>query len=581
MHQLAAEQQENFENESRISRSIFKNDAAALILLLLLTAAALLIANPSGNFPINDDRFYANAVRSIVETGVLTIEPSNAFDFIPIQLGAMVCKLFGFSYETLRFTTIAFHLFGISGLYFALKEFKLADFDAALLSSIYAFNPLLLNLSLTFMTDVPALALTNWSFFALIAGIKRQKSKFVIFSVIILSAAMSVRQTALFFLPAVIISGFLNSKNIKDRVLLLISVLIPLLAYFDLHQWFLQAQENSASYSNYSRLLFGALSIFTKPAVILTMTAKASAYFGLALAPATLLLFTKAWRKEFLKAAIISLLLSTFMVFLPLLFLHAGGSFMPYSLNLFMPPVVGSYCLIGGVPTWSAEHLKNFTYVTDFLALSFAFCIFFSIFNKGNPESSNLKEEVEELVFISSTLICAGAALVLQLSVSNFDRYYLLALSAFILCLAPAWKRLATGRIKILSLLLAIVMAAYATIAAADAMEFLRAQWQAIHRLEQSGIAAARIDGGPSHIQSLKIALFRITFRQGIGWPKRLRGGEERSDMRWWPVLSEDYIVATCDLNGYHRIAEIPYWSPLRLQSRKIFMLEANRLSSK
>ena len=93
-----------------------------LIALIVVQIAAYFIINPSGDFLINDEWFYARAV--------------NDFNFNDYQFDSLITpsligqvwyakiitSVFGFSFEALRFSTIALSIFSILVLYLLFVE---------------------------------------------------------------------------------------------------------------------------------------------------------------------------------------------------------------------------------------------------------------------------------------------------------------------------------------------------------------------------------------------------------------------------------------------------------------------------
>lgn len=555
-----------------------------LLLLFALTCCLLLIAGPSGNFPVNDDWLYVRGVQSIVETGKFSIPASNAFDFIPVYLGAFVCKLFGFSYETLRYTSIGFHLFGITGLYMALKELKLSSRDSALLSAVYALNPFMINLSLSYMTDVPALAFANW---AINAGVKAAKNKGLpafLLALLALIAAMSVRQTSLVLLPPLIAAGLLSIPSIKQKLgFLLASITLPAVSFVLLQRWLLEASTvNSSGYGKFSQLILDSALSFS-PTFIWEMLAKGACYMGLFLFPVTLVLANAKHKKLMCTALAATVLFAA----IPLANMQLHGAFMPYSLNLFMPPILGSYCVLGGADVWRPEHLKKFSYFSDMAALFCCFALTYSLLliaffsNKEDNASSGKISRTALLksapnLYLFLTFVCVTGGLLVQLKASNFDRYYLMALAPYLVCLAPLWKIVQPAKSLILSAVMVLFLGAYGTLAAMDVMNFNRAQWTAISELESVGIKPTQIDGGPAYTMLLAGKKFSNAHKQGIGFPEELRGGKPRCYYRWWPVVREDYIIASCKLDEYHAAREHKFWSPLRWKWRTMYTLEAD-----
>lgn len=129
--------------------------------LLLLT---VLLVPPRGDFPLNDDWIFATTVEGILETGSYTPNPYGDPTLIAqAYWGALFCKAFGYSYPMLRVSTLVLCLLGAWAAAHCARACGL-PYGAALVSGgIFIANPFVLNLSYTFMTDVPFVALSTLS----------------------------------------------------------------------------------------------------------------------------------------------------------------------------------------------------------------------------------------------------------------------------------------------------------------------------------------------------------------------------------------------------------------------------------
>ncbi|MBX9723257.1 MAG: glucosyltransferase domain-containing protein, partial [Candidatus Obscuribacterales bacterium] len=461
-------------------------------------------------------------------------------------------------------------------------QMKLKPVDSALLSAVYALNPFMINLSLSFMTDVPAVALTNWALFASIVALKKKRFTYWLISVLCLTASMATRQSALILLPPIYLAGLITLKDNKDRALLLSTLLIPFFTYTYLQDWLLQASMIPSGYTSFSGMAQNSiLTLLCSPWKIIVSVAQGLCYVGLALMPVTLALAVCGLRSKNARLYTgIAAVLAVLFVAAPLASQQIQGAFMPYSLNLFMPPILGSYCLVGGVPFWRAEHLKIFTYVADIAAVATAFCVVMSVLKPAELLADMQKsDELCRRIFLAVLVACVTGGLLVQLSVSNFDRYYMVALAPLLVCLAPLWRDLNPLKLRAITVALVVAIGAYGTIATMDVMNFTRAQWQAIRQLEAQKIPAKRIDGGP--IYDIYAGGLPLTqgFKQGQGWPDSMRGTPETCKLRWWPLVKDDYIIAADTVNGYHATSKLKYWSPIFWRYRTIYTLKSDKLN--
>ena len=135
-----------------------------LLLIALSYVILILLVNPAGDFPVNDDWAYARSVLSLVEDGEFHLLDWGAMTLITQVLwGSLWIKLFGFSFEVLRFSTIFLGFIALAGCYFIILCLGKKTWIATTGTLVLMVNPLFLVLSNSFMTDVPFLALSTWS----------------------------------------------------------------------------------------------------------------------------------------------------------------------------------------------------------------------------------------------------------------------------------------------------------------------------------------------------------------------------------------------------------------------------------
>jgi hypothetical protein len=125
-----------------------------------LWCLSLLIVNPLGDFPLNDDWSFGLTVKHLVENG--DFRPNGWFPmpFITNALwGSLFSIPFGFSFTALRISTITLSLIGILGVYILVRGARQTRWLAIIIALTVGFNPIYYALSNTFMTDVPCAAI--------------------------------------------------------------------------------------------------------------------------------------------------------------------------------------------------------------------------------------------------------------------------------------------------------------------------------------------------------------------------------------------------------------------------------------
>jgi Dolichyl-phosphate-mannose-protein mannosyltransferase len=143
------------------AKSLVTNRREALIgVAVILSLLALMVAaiNPLHNFPMGDDFEYARTAQRLLTTGQFYRAPVvQATAFFPGVWGALFSLALGFSFTTLRLSTLPLAAGSLVAFYLILGELK---FDAPrkllgtltlMVAPFFVFN------ALSFMTDVPFL----------------------------------------------------------------------------------------------------------------------------------------------------------------------------------------------------------------------------------------------------------------------------------------------------------------------------------------------------------------------------------------------------------------------------------------
>jgi len=203
---------------------------------LWMTSVALVA--PSGDFPLNDDWVYALGVRSILQTGQFELpSPSRANVFAQAYWGATFCLPFGFSFTTLRFSTLTLGVVGIFAFYLLLREVG-GNRSTALLGGLtLAINPLYFGLAHTFMTDVPFLALMITALWLFVRGLGREEAVSLSAGILVALADILIRQFALLLLLAFGVAHIM-SRSVNRKALLV--AIVPLVvdeALLVVEQW--------------------------------------------------------------------------------------------------------------------------------------------------------------------------------------------------------------------------------------------------------------------------------------------------------------------------------------------------------
>ena len=138
-------------------------DAPWLAGLALAALATGLLVWPVGEFPLNDDWSYARFVQSLL-AGAPRYTGWTSLPLVAQGVwGAGFCLPAGFSFFALRLSAAVAGLLGAGGMYALGRSVGFGRPSAFFAALTLAANPIHLNLSWTFMTDVPFLAAAVWA----------------------------------------------------------------------------------------------------------------------------------------------------------------------------------------------------------------------------------------------------------------------------------------------------------------------------------------------------------------------------------------------------------------------------------
>ncbi len=138
-----------------------RSEWRALLILALWFVAVAMAVGVQRNTPVIDDWTYAWSVeRLLVDGRIEILDWSAVYPLAHSLWGAAWSLLFGFSFTTLRLSTLALSLLATCALYLILRELEARPGVALLGALTVAANPVVLLLSSSFMTDVPFVAST-------------------------------------------------------------------------------------------------------------------------------------------------------------------------------------------------------------------------------------------------------------------------------------------------------------------------------------------------------------------------------------------------------------------------------------
>ncbi len=169
----------------------------------LLFLAQFLFVSPRGEFALNDDWVHTEMIKHWVETGEFRFNSYvGPLLYWPLLYGAALVKIFGFSYTLLRISTLVWLAALVAMTYFFVSKQTKQSGLATIIALTFWLNPISYNLAFTFMTDIPALALTAASAMSFWFALHTRQAKWIWFGSMAALLGFFTRQTAGLLLPA-------------------------------------------------------------------------------------------------------------------------------------------------------------------------------------------------------------------------------------------------------------------------------------------------------------------------------------------------------------------------------------------
>lgn len=552
-------------------------DMFNILVISLIWISMVILVNPIGDFPLNDDWVYALAVKSILENGYYQFpSPSSANVGPQVFWGALFCLPFGFSFTALRVSSLTLALLGVITFYKLIRSFGPHPRIALVGALSLGVNPLYFGLANTFMTDIPFISLVMLALYFLLRGLNREARSDIYLGLVITFATILVRQVALvillgFAVAYVLKYGFKFGNIAKVTVLVTVGAFLhigyqywlvntgrtPLLSgHSDIKKlipnsdsaWAMrQAAINILIYTGFFTLPFVVLYIHYKPinvgnvtlrSIRISLVAFAVLFFGIIL-----------WTGNILPS------LPNVLTKFGLGPLTLRDTYIVYLNNRIAPQILTIF--------WNAitiSAVAALTAVIYFVSVGF-FQIFFK---RGKIKSSAQTWEfsffiVMVAVYFLILVFIAGTTLI-------FDRYLLLFLPLVILLILNVkleflWPVPRRG--VVLSRVLIALFAGFSIASTHDYLEWNRARWKVLHNLiDVSKVHANQIDGG----------------YEFNGWYLYDAKYKQKPGKSWWWVEDDQYIVTSGPLPGYTELRRYTFNRWLLPGEGSILVLHKNRI---
>ncbi len=568
--------------------------------LVAVLGVIVLLISPVGEFPLNDDWIYAKTVQHLVNTGQYQAHPYlNATLVAQAYWGALFCKLFGFSFTALRVSTLVLALLNAWAIAQCALMMGLKRNLALLCAILTATSPLVLQLSYSFMTDIPFLAMSSLSGLFFLKALKQPKPQWAAWGSSFAVLAFLVRQFGI-LLPLAFGMTALGLALRKQHVLsksTWVAVLAPWSVVLGLYLFWGKALTSQTPLLESSGALYGtAIDALRHGPVALC-------YMGLFTLPLgigrlwQLLKGNSPWSPKRWRLMLGFYSVSLFIFGLPqllywvkrLLFQEDALWLKNYPAR--MPLMVYRTLLDLGLgplqlpdphPTPTLQ-IQGWWWPITFLALFGSGLLFLGFIDlwrtlygsntqglQQKPQQASQQEApiaLHQDCFLATWGILSLAAAYNPWRTVTVDRYLLPALVPFVLLLARDVSRYRLKGIVLPMVLSTFLIGLFSLVSLQDYLVWNRTAWVAHHRLEQVyGISATAVKG---------IDTFS-------GWYNSEAYMARHHTQSWWNmdvdgkgawVLDDRYVIASeAPRPGYEVLERLPYFSWLGRKDRAILI---------
>jgi Dolichyl-phosphate-mannose-protein mannosyltransferase len=577
-------------------------DRAIALPLAGLLLILVLVTSPVGEFPLNDDWIYSKTVQHLLETGQYKAHPYlNATLIAQSYWGAMFCKIFGFRFTVLRISTL---VLAFVNAWAVAKSGIVLGFSrnlALLCGAMVATSPLVLQLSYSFMTDVPFLAMSNLSGFFFLKALRYPRPQLIAWGSVTAALAFFVRQFGILLAIAFVITAawLVWRKRYVWTSAMTVAILMPWLAAIGLYVGWGNALTSETPILEVPKSYAGPLLDALRHVPV------AMCYLGLFALPlgigriAQMIRGREGWsgRRKFVLIGFCGF--SVFTFWFPqilyglsnLIFRRDAPWLRQYPVR--MPLIMYRSLLDLGLgplqlpdPQFKPTvQLGEWWWILTVPVVMVAGLLFVALIDRGWSgcmyKPSGLQQNPihqNQDLFLVSWAVLSLAATYNPFRAVLVDRYLLVALVPFILLLGrdlmqhPLNLKRALKPIMIGTMAIAI----FSIASLQEYMDWNRTAWVAHHKLETKyHVDSKVIEGIDTYNGWFNSEAYMVAHNTRSWWD-----AVEEGKSPW--VLDNQYVVASTEpRSGYQVLERIPYFSWLGWKERKIVLFRRSNVEAK
>ena len=501
-------------------------DRTAKLLLIAAFLLAVLLVDPRGDFPLNDDWGVGFTTFHLLRTGTIEFTPfASATAYLQFVWGALWATLFGESYTVLRCGVLALSLGSTLLAYSLLRSVNASPGFALFGAAALLFHPLFFWASFTSMTHVPFVFMSLLAATMFVRAWDRE-GIWLALAFMATVASFFTRQFAILnaLAPLIVallyrrkkIAGLYSAALLVFGILVVSGVLVASEKELTLHR---PSVANLAMRgAHYLFFNWQNLALFFAPPLLLVLLSRGRVHFSrAALVISTLVFGYAAWRM-------------TVQVGMPIPYLNSGNVFTDFGLG---PPTLRD------VWTFRMPHpfalpfaIKVVLMIVTTIGGIIAASIAFGAFRVQNP-----------FVRFCAAYLACGTAIAAVMRI-NFDRYSIDTGWPFFFLLIVLASGLEAGRAaRAAAGALLVAAIVFSVTGTAEYLAWNRARWNAFAYLDARGVRITQMDGG------YEINSFLA-----------LRAGRKELNKRGVGVVDDEFIIAfNRDVPRYERIASFAY----------------------
>jgi dolichyl-phosphate-mannose-protein mannosyltransferase len=560
-----------------------KGRKAIFKILLLITAMWLLgiaLVDPRGDFPLDDDWAYGRAVQTLLDTGSVRLHDWAAPNFIAQMFwGAIFCLPAGFSFTALRISTLVLGLIGIFAQFGLLREGGLSNRVALFGALSLAVSPFYVELSNTFMTDVPFVAFCLLALYFLVRGIRGKGRLDTVAGLVFACIALLIRQAGIaIFIAASIAHLATNRWKARTALIAIVPLLLGAVTQFLYQGWLRHTQLTPAGYDVQIRVLLHVVTSLSGRTLVLFIGVFISVmtYLGLFSIPSLMLLGLSNLRQLFRCRPATG----ATCVFAILAAYYLRNRRIP-----LLPDVLYDFGL-GHPLLYDTEtlHLRHGPHagVWFWLLLTLAGWIgavvlfqatLFTLKEACDRRIAPAKRRVLVLL-LATGMVYAAPVLLLGIDKFVFDRYclVLVPLAVFILFSSAPHPGDGNSRFMLSAVASLVLYGMFSIAGTHDYLAWNRVRWLALNELmQEQNVDPSHIDGGfefngwylYSRSRPNQLLLYVDELTQSFG-KKAKTNVPINSNKSWWWVDEDDYVVSFGPVAGFitMKLYEFQRWLP-------------------